>query len=422
MKDTTRRNGKYRVLFVGEGTTAAHVLRPLALAKALDPLLYDVVFACDERFVKLLQGSGLRHMPLASIPSEAFVERLAAGQPIYTEEELRTYVDDEIQLLEDVAPDVVVGDFRVTLGVSATLLGVPYVNIVNAHWSPYFDGDCPLPEHAMVRLLGVKAAGLVFRAMAPIVLGWHIRNFNRVRRSYGLKPVESLQHMYSDGTWTLYTDLPELCPVRNAPPSHRYVGPFMVEPNVPLPEWHERLPRNKPIVYISPGSSGNTRATLDIINTAAEMPVTVMAVTAKRLNPADLPKSVYVADYLPGSWAVQQAQVVVCSGGSAPSHQALAAGRPILGIPYNMDQYYSMETIVRAGAGLLVRSGKVSPRAIRRSLQRLLDEPGFARSAKRLQACMAKWSFRHEFTRFLDRVVSDFSASTQSDRRTQRVA
>ena len=50
---------------------------------------------------------------------EQFLAALAAGRPVYHAETLRSYVRDDLSLLESVDPDIVVGDFRLSLAVSA---------------------------------------------------------------------------------------------------------------------------------------------------------------------------------------------------------------------------------------------------------------------------------------------------------------
>jgi len=69
--------------------------------------------------------------------------------------------------------------------------------------------------------------------------------------------------------------------------------------------------------------------------------------------------------YLPGLKAAQRASVVVCSGGTATTYQALSCGTPVLGIPCNSDQYLSMEAIARQGSGILIRAGFIGSNLIR---------------------------------------------------------
>ncbi len=80
-----------------------------------------------------------------------------------------------------------------------------------------------------------------------------------------------------------------------------------------------------------------------------------------------------VADYLPGDLAARHARLVVTNGGSSSGYQALAEGKPVLGLPSNLDQYLAMTAIEKAGAGRLVRAAEASAKEVRAALVELLD-------------------------------------------------
>jgi UDP:flavonoid glycosyltransferase YjiC (YdhE family) len=145
-----------RVLFIGEAVTLAHVVRPVVLARALDPARYAVTLACDDRYLKLFGELPFAWRSLATIPTVKFLDNLARGRPVYDADTLRAYVRDDLALIEAVKPDRVVGDFRISLGVSARVAGVPYWMVTNAYWSPYSRPPFPLPEHPMI-LRGLAA-------------------------------------------------------------------------------------------------------------------------------------------------------------------------------------------------------------------------------------------------------------------------
>lgn len=46
---------------------------------------------------------------------------------------LRKYVEADLRVLDEIAPDLVVGDLRISLSVSARLAGIPYIAIANAY-------------------------------------------------------------------------------------------------------------------------------------------------------------------------------------------------------------------------------------------------------------------------------------------------
>jgi UDP:flavonoid glycosyltransferase YjiC (YdhE family) len=305
--------------------------------------------------------------------------------------------------LAKVKPDLVVGDFRASLGVSAETMGVPFVNLCNAHWSPYSTQRFPVPELPAARLLGAGLTGLALRVIGPAVFRHQAGPYNKVRSIWGLPPVRDIRQMYTGGTWTLYLDLPELAPTEGLPDCHRYLGPVTWSPNTPLPEWWGEIWDDKrPLVYVTLGSSGDMRAVEALLQAASKLPVNVVMATAGRLVRARLPANVHMTDYLPGAEILRKSALCVFNGGAATGYQALTAGVPLLGLPSNADQFYFMESVVRAGAGLLVRPSRATEKRLVMALRHLLAEDAFRRSARRLAAAVAARPVREEFQRFVD--------------------
>jgi UDP:flavonoid glycosyltransferase YjiC (YdhE family) len=362
-----------RVLFVGEAVSLAHVARPFTLARALHAEQYDVHLACDPRFNQLLGPLPFPHHPITTISCDRFREALARGQPIYDTQTLRDYVAEDRKLLAAVSPDFVVGDFRLSLSVSARLAGIPYATITNAYWSPYARLRFPLPDLPITRLLGVRLATLLFRLVRPLAFAWHCRPLNRVRQEHGLPSLGSdLRRIYTDADYTLYADSPGLVPMNPLPPNHLFLGPVLWSPTVDRPAWWDELPSDQPIVYVTLGSSGRSDVLEVVLNALADQPVTVIAATAGRTHVTHVPANAYVAEYLPGEEAAARAAVVICNGGSPTTQQALAAGKPVIGIASNMDQYLNMEAIQRTGAGVLLRASHADGATLRSILERII--------------------------------------------------
>jgi UDP:flavonoid glycosyltransferase YjiC (YdhE family) len=131
-----------------------------------------------------------------------------------------------------------------------------------------------------------------------------------------------------------------------------------------------------------------------------------------------VPATAFVADYLPGEVAARRAALVVCNGGSPTVQQALAAGRPVLGLPGNMDQHLSMRSAVAAGVGLLVRSEHATAETIARAARRLLDEPGFRLRAEAMAVRFAGYDAPAAFARAVARLADCQDRSDRS--RTKR--
>ena len=402
---------KPKVLFFAEDVTLAHFGRMAALASALDPTEFDVVMACGPQFRRLLPQGALRLAPLRSTLTAEFNRRLANDEPVFSQETLERYLSEDLALMGHEKPDVVVGDFRLSLGISAELAGIPSIAVTNGCWSPYSTLPFPVPEHAAVRLLGVPAAKGILSLAGPLFLRRHFAAFNEVRGSLGLAPVESLQQFYTLADLTLYPDSPTLAPTRALPSNHRYLGPVLWEPAVPLPTWWNELPEDRPVIYLSSGSSGETTLASVALRALADLPVTVVT-AAGAAGVTSVPSNARVAPYLPGIAAAHRASLVISNGGNGTLYQALTGGVPVLGVPSNADQYLCMESLVATGAGRLIRAGHFSEEALRQEVTNMLGG-GFTAAAKTHQRELAQFDSSQRFTASLRDLLASGSASSR---------
>lgn len=394
------------ILLVAEAVTLAHFARIVTLAKALDGNKCEVVIASDQRYVHLEAPLGSTFHPLRSIDSAHFAQALLRGRPLYNVATLSQYVEDDLSLLDRVKPDLVVGDFRLSLAVSAPLRQIPYAALVNAYWSPYADITYPVPDLPMTRILGVSLTQKLFNLVRPIAFALHARPLNQVRRRYGLPSLgHDLRTVYTWGDYTLYADVPELVPTRPLPANHRYLGPPLWSARVPLPAWWSVLPQDKPVVLLTLGSSGRADLLPMVLSALAELPLTVIAATAGNIGLDDVPANTFVADYLPLASAAQRASMVICNGGSLTTYQALTFGVPILGICSNMDQLLNMHAIERLGAGVSLRAAQACPQRLKAIAQTLLDTPAYAQAAAQAGERFRQVDAGQRFREFVTKVV-----------------
>lgn len=226
---------RQRILFVGEAATLAHVVRPFVLARSLDPSRYEVHFACDPRFNKLLGPLPFPHHPIHTVPSEEVLLKIAQGRLFYNTRTLRKYIAADRKILNEIAPDVVVGDNRLSLSVSARLAGIPYIAIANAYWSPQARRRFPLPDVPWTRFFGVRPVSILYRLYRPLIFALYCLPLNWLRRKHGLSSLGwDLCRIFTDGDYTLYADVPELVPTYNLPANHRYLGPVLWSPDADL--------------------------------------------------------------------------------------------------------------------------------------------------------------------------------------------
>ncbi len=381
---------KTRILFVAEAVTLAHVTRLLALARNLPTDTYEILFACDPRFDQLLAEYSFVRRRIYSVPSRDFMQALEKGRPLYDLATLDGYLDEDRRLIQECRPDVVVGDFRLSLGVSARLEGVPFLNLSNAYWSPRTKARIPVPDLPITRILGEKLAQPLFDLARPFAFALHARSINRLRQAHELAPLpRDMRYAYTDGDWTLFADLPELFPDLEEDRHQLFTGPIPWSPDIPLPRWWDALPADRPCIYVNLGSSGHHRSTPRIIQALARLPVTGILATAGNKINSPLPANVYAAPYLPGDKAAARADVVLCNGGSPSTYQALTQGKPVVGLASNLDQHLNMLRVEGAGAGIRLHSATADAEVIHDTLHYILNDACLGENARRLAAAIA---------------------------------
>jgi len=399
-----------RILFVAEAVTLAQVVRLVTLARALPAGQYALHFASARFDPVVFAGAPQLTQHRIHSRSPAQVERAVAwGSRIYSRRVLSRYVDEDLRLIDRVEPDLVVGDLRWSLLVSAPLRRVPHAALINAYWSPWAVRErFPLPDHPIVKLLGERMAAEYFPRALPFVFRHFARPLDSLRGRHGLAPLGGLLELLTAGDLTLYADPPELIPTQGLPATHHFLGPVQWAPELPLPAWWEQL-GGRPSVYVTLGSSGNLAALPHIVSALAQLPVDVMVATAGRVRLERPPANVFVADYLPGDLAARRASVVVCNGGSSTGYQALAEGRPVVGLPWNLDQYLAMSFMERAGTGVLLRATRARPAEVR---ERVVAALGGAHAAgvQRAQQAMHAHDSAERFRQLVAHVLSPSSS------------
>ncbi len=379
-----------RVLFVSEAVTLAHLARPVTLARGIAGLGWTPVIAAAARFERVCPTDEWQTERITSITSERFLGALAEGSPLYDRATFDAYVEDDLALLRRVAPAVVVGDFRLSLSISARLAGVPYISVSNAYWSPYARPRWHVPALPWTRFVTASIGDVVFRTVRPLAFRLHAKGMESSRRSHGIASLGgNLLRHYTDGDVTLYADPPQLVPLHDAPSTHRHLGAVAWSPSLPLPTWWRDLDVSKGVVYVTLGSSGSADRLPQVVAGLSGLGLPVVVATAGGPVPTSMPSNVRVADYLPGNTVAAHSRLVVCNGGSPTSHQALMHGVPVLALPGNLDQFLNSSYLEAAGVGTWLRPERSSAAAVAALAGRLLADPGVRQRAASLAAAMA---------------------------------
>lgn len=391
---------KKRILFFAEPATLAHVARPVVLAGALDAQSHEVAVATGPEYQWVVGDAGLKALPMHAIGSVAYLDAVAAGRPVFPLPVLEDYVDEDLRLMRAFEPDLVVGDFRLSLAVSARLAKLPYVAISNAYWSPFAPVRFEVPVHPLTRMLGPGLVDAAFRIAHPLVLALHSLPMHRLRRRHGMPSLGfDLRSVFTEADLTVFADVPALVPTRDSGSIGRYayIGPVTWSPDCPLPAALEEDGGGRPLVYLTLGSSGDPGLLVEISRALVALDCRVAIALGPGAERLSFPAGVVVERFLPGAALSRRASLVICNGGSPTTHQALREGTPVLGIPQNLDQMLNMQFIVATGAGLALRADRITADRVAKLTRRLLEEPSFRHRAGEVAGEFARYPCGERF-------------------------
>lgn len=375
---------KIKVLFFAEGATLAHMARPLMLAKGLDPTNFDVTLCRPRNFSKFTSGLSFPVLDLECQDSDAFTRKLDRGSPLYDFSTLCHYVEADLALIDSEKPDVIVGDFRLSLSVSARLRSIPYIAICDAYWSPERVLTPPLPVMGFTRYAPIELSQFLFRRIAPFAFRLHAQPIEKLRAKFGLPSLNNdLRRCYTDADLRLFANFQVLFPDVRTHEGADFIGPIAWSPE--FVGDLSFLTGEGPLTYITMGSSGNPEVIEKLVPILENLGSRIVITTAgKPMRFATKLPTTRIFDYLPGSAVCQQASLVICNGGSPTTNQALSCGVPVIGIAQNMDQFLNMEAIVSYGAGRLIRADRAKAPLLRDAIDTLMHHPEFKRHAQEL--------------------------------------
>lgn len=366
-----------RILIFAEAVTLAHVARPIALSQILRDLGHDVCIASTPVAQRWLTDASVERTAIHSIEPQAFLGALARGAPAYDLATLKRYVADDLQAIGSWNPDVVIGDFRLSLHMSARLAGKPYGAIANAYWSRRYWPGVDAPAVPQLGWLPQAISNPLFRIVYPAAFALHALPFRRACESFGVpSPRLDLRDIYTVSDHTAYADVEAFYePAAIGDGGPRFIGPLAWEPHdsPPLPP----IAKGPPVVFVSMGTSGSPTVLATVLKAVAPLPVRCIVATGPAGCAPPLPSNcIHAAAFVAYKEASARASVVVCNGGAPATYAALANGCRVIAMPANLDQILNMRALARACRGKLpIRRVLPRSRAIAEAIRMAIAAP-----------------------------------------------
>lgn len=388
-----------RILALSNSHALAHVSRQLEIAKVLRHRGHEIFLGGQGKYLAIPQMDGfpIRELPYVSIERVIRTIRSQRLWELYPEADLNYYIESELALYQEIQPDLVLLDNRVTGRTSAEKAGIRTVAVLNVHMSNYRRIPFFSPAHlpGIAKMPGVAVLEKLENAIEIDVYDRLVmRGLNNIRRKLGLKPLYAYEH--EEGELSLLADIPQFNPISRLPPNVRFIGPLTWHNTFPEPTCLQSLDASKPTVYLSLGSDSLEELVGHLGDLAKEGIQIVVATGGARIaEDITVPAGVFLETYVNTDTLLPHCDLVCCHGGNGTLYQALFYGLPAVVVATHQEQAYGGKRIQQLGLGRtmmlkdLKRKGMGS---LVEMVRQTLNAPDYRKRAQTFSSHFKNWN------------------------------
>lgn len=223
-------------------------------------------------------------------------------------------------------------------------------------------------SRADMRYLSMVNAARTSRGLAPLAHPWDLFHEPPVILACTAEPFE-----YRRSDW---------------PSSLRFVGPTAWEPSTQPPSWIDELD-DRPLVLVATSShptqvdAREGRLLVDaVLRGLEDGPYQVVMTMPFGDPPGRVAENMRVERFVPHALLLPRAACVVCHGGAGITQKALAAGAPVVAVPWCLDRFELARRVEVAQAGVRLPRRRLTPARLRAAVDHAIRcRPGAERVA-----------------------------------------
>lgn len=394
---------KKTLLFSPAAYNLAETTRCIEIAKACKNDFKILFISYGGEFEYLIEKEEFRLERLSPrlTPKQIdHIYKVDQGQKLskmFNEVEIKKQVETELALLKKIKPAALVTGFVFSNNISCRVAGVPLIWLTHSTWmieSCYKSGLLTYADQLdtpLFRWLGEKILTKLTIALYNIWGSILLPPFNKVAKSYGIKPFKNLEEFWT-GDYNLLAE-PDSFGELEIPANFHFITPLIARLDTPIPQEVLEIPRNKPLVYFAMGSSGQGKVIKDIIEGFKDCPFNVVSPVKSKLKGLNVkvPPNVTITDWLPAHKVNPMADISVIHGGIGTTMTAAMAGKPVVGVGMMAEQEANIDCLVRKGFAIRIRKNRLSPQILNSAISRLLNDEEAIRKAREYGKSIEKW-------------------------------
>ncbi len=425
-----------RVLFVSN-PFYGHAAPVLAIAKELLTRNVTVAWSLDDRFTglcKVIEDAGI---PIYSRPSLQFLVTEDERRRMHTitgqtslsglfrslitmnwkvlRKHRRSFFPDPclleaqvkglLEIIEEFQPDAIVAEACVRVPVAAERAQLP--------WAYVGIGSVALPE-----------------VNYELPSGFFIVSDRSLRFLYRIAKVVWRKHFYEAGANRLVSPFlnilgstPEIEGVEDLSTPVEFVGSLLFDGQVgvSVPDWFWALPPDRPLVYVTVGTSVRGTEFFELaIEALSELEdVEVVITTGMQHDLSETSVSspnVHVAQWIPNSLIMERADVAIIHGALSTTIGCIAAGTPAIVLGWYIDQGFYAYRLEELGVGVRLPFWKVSKKRLQSAVKTILSDTSYHQRAIELRSSIEALGGATRAADLVLQMIADFRRSDKGEK------
>ena len=404
------------IILAVAGYNLAETGRHIEIAKACTDIFQIIFLSYGGQFESLIEDAGftLKKMePRLTQKQLHHVRKALSGETLntvgyFTASEMEPRVDNEIKYFNEVKPACVLTGWCQSVMISARAAGIPFVNVLHSTTiTEYYQAGLQTwPDRSNFFFLRwFFSEAQLNKIISNLILKLKLpaQPFNTLAHKYGLKQFNNFIEVL-EGDYTLLADIPEWVGLPKIRANVHYIGPLPFRLQSEIPRNITELPKDKPIVYLAMGSSGQPRLIAELIEGFRNKPYRVIAPVASHIQELnlDIPPNVIVTGFLPAHQVNPLADISVIHGGQNTVMNACLSGTPIVGVGMHPEQQANLDACVRKGFAIRLSKKRVTASAVFKAIDRLLHDSKAQAEVIKFQHELMQWDGPANAAQFLE--------------------
>lgn len=287
-------------------------------------------------------------------------------------------IKNEVKMLKDNDVKLIVTGFHYNSNVSARKANIPLVYIVSgAIIPPYFKqklASFPDNYENLFSRFYPKFSKNFLTNYFFLNCKWSVKEFNRLARAFNTHRINHFLDLFS-GDYTLVAEdiaFLNLKPTAEFP-TENFVGPILPE-TMSLKEdfiddtVKRHLEKPEKSVLVSLGSSGTKELFFKILYALEKTDFNVIAIYTTILNKNEIPffkDNILPVQFVPSIKKVMgSVDFVIIHGGRGTVYTAAYTGKPVIGIPMQIEQQCNIDNLVRHGTAIRLSKRNLSTKKL----------------------------------------------------------